>query len=112
MLVPTWLLPAASIEDTVTFMNVLLASPSARQNQMIRGSASSTSYEAPWEYTSVVDDAAGTSVIAEIVNLKDEHASKLRLLLARRRPRCGWVALRVPVGLFWAVAPRQRPRRA
>ena len=90
----TWLFPTASLGNQVLVTSVLTLSPPARQRQMMQGSARNNSYEAPQfyaplEYNFRADNMAGTLVFAEIVNVKNGRASKLRLLSGGAAPGAG-----------------------
>ena len=84
----------ASHGNEVLVTDVASSSLSASKERMIQWSAAGPSYEASesfaqCEYDAVMDNAVGTLPMAEIVDVKDEKASKLRLRLSGSAPGMG-----------------------
>ena len=78
-----WLSHSTSLDRKEMETDVLTSPLSVRQKRMLQGSVSRKSYEAPQsfvprEYNPVIGSVVGALVFAGIVNVKDEHASKLR----------------------------------
>ena len=75
LLVFFWFLPTASLENRVMVTEVLASTLSECSSYEAQ-----VSY-APWEYNSALNNLAGTSLLAEIANVAEGEASKLRLRL-------------------------------
>ena len=88
------LLPTASLENMLRAAAALSSAPSVCHKQMIQVSASNPSCEAPESFAprahnSALANVAGTLALAEIANVEEEKASKLRLRMVGAAPGVG-----------------------